>query len=1132
MKRFILAVFMVIVFGLAVSVNASLIDNSLINPLDLTVTQIRSDGSRLMWLKNANRSGFISSWDKANNFISSLNSSNYMGYHDWRLPHTLPVNGTSYNYNWSTDGSTDWGYNITSLNSELGYMYYVELGNKAYISPGWTENLEAGPFETLKNHAYWSGNEYAPDPGNVWVFTFNTGGQYAGSGHSAWAVRDDNASVCPIINVSSTSADGLYKAGDIIPISVTFKNIVTVTGTPQLTLETGEEDAIVVYTNGSGTNTLIFNYAVSPGHESLDLDYISSNALVLNNGTIKDELGENTPLNLPPPGATWSSSLGANKAIVVDAIPPRASIASGPPLYTNTSAATITIGGSDVTQYKYKLDDGIYSGASPRTSDIVLTNLSDGNHIVYIIGLDEAGNWQSEEDATDITWTVDTIPPTITGLSDDTIPIQSKTWEWDSTDVNSTMFRYMIDQNGAWSHPSGDYSDIKTATKGGGDGIWYLHVQAIDAAGNESVVVTVLAVLDNTAPTATISGTPSSPTNSTDATLTVSGNDVVAYKYKLNDGNYSDETDLAIQITLSALFDGTYTVFVIGKDTAGKWQEEINATSTTWIVDTVAPTAGITIGPLVYTNINSTTIIVGGDDVIQYKYKLDDGIYGDAILVTDEISLNDLSEGTHTVYIIGCDPANNWQSEEDGISTTWTVDLTFPNADAGPDQIVDEGVTVTLNGLNSFDTVSGIASYLWEQIIGTSVTLSDSNVAQPTFYTHDVGPDGESLTFRLTVTNNAGSQSTDTCIVNISWVNIAPTANAGFDQSVVEEGIVTLDGTNSADLDDGITSFYWEQKEGSLVNLSDSNAVQPTFSALNVTPDGVALTFQLKVTDNGGLQATDTCIVNITGDNDPPIANAGDDQEVEEGGTVTLDGSNSFDPDDGIHRYLWSQTSGIPITFSDTTVVQPTFVTPPVGLNGTQVKCLLIIIDNGGLQHTDEVTIDIIDNGITDFPDDVLSTESATEMEIGIKTESGGTVIGFSCILPDSIPDAINKPDDLIYGLIDIQAKPDIIGGTVKLTVFLAYPAPENYTWHKYDTTKGWYDFSTYAKFNDDRDQVTLTLTDGGPGDDDGIANGIIRDPSGLGYRLNEENIESDQENSSSSSSGGGGGCFLSIVKY
>ncbi len=186
-----------------------------------------------------------------------------------------------------------------------------------------------------------------------------------------------------------------------------------------------------------------------------------------------------------------------------------------------------------------------------------------------------------------------------------------------------------------------------------------------------------------------------------------------------------------------------------------------------------------------------------------------------------------------------------------------------PTADAGPDQTVNEGDSVILNGSNSSDPDDGIASYLWEQTSGTTVTLSDPTAVQPTFIAPDVGPDGASLTFQLTVTDNGGLQDTDTCIVNVTSYNEPPTADAGPDQTLGEGAPVTLDGSNSSDTDDGIASYQWTQTAGTSITLSDSTVAQPTFTAPYVAAGGEALVFDLTVTDNGGLQDTDTCIVNV-----------------------------------------------------------------------------------------------------------------------------------------------------------------------------------------------------------------------------------------------------------------------------
>lgn len=126
------------------------------------------------------------------------------------------------------------------------------------------------------------------------------------------------------VTTSGLYPDGYYKLGDTIAIQVVFDEPVYVNlgaGTATLTLETGTTDAIVNYSSGSGTNTLVFSYTVAAGEESLDLDYISSAALVLTGGaTIQDAVSIDANIVLPTPGA--AGSLAANKALIVDGIVP------------------------------------------------------------------------------------------------------------------------------------------------------------------------------------------------------------------------------------------------------------------------------------------------------------------------------------------------------------------------------------------------------------------------------------------------------------------------------------------------------------------------------------------------------------------------------------------------------------------------------------------------------------------------------------------------------------------------------------------------------------------------------------------------------------------------------------------
>lgn len=131
-------------------------------------------------------------------------------------------------------------------------------------------------------------------------------------------VRDTAAPV--VSGVSSSKTNGTYGVGEVIAIQVTFSKAVAVTGTPQLTLETGGTDRVVNYTSGTGGATLTFNYTVQSGDVSADLDCVSTSALALNGGTIKSLSGVDATLTLPTPGA--AGSLGANKALVIDGVVP------------------------------------------------------------------------------------------------------------------------------------------------------------------------------------------------------------------------------------------------------------------------------------------------------------------------------------------------------------------------------------------------------------------------------------------------------------------------------------------------------------------------------------------------------------------------------------------------------------------------------------------------------------------------------------------------------------------------------------------------------------------------------------------------------------------------------------------
>jgi hypothetical protein len=126
-----------------------------------------------------------------------------------------------------------------------------------------------------------------------------------------------------VINVTSTTLDGIYDVGDpAIAITVIFSNnvnVATTGGVPTLLLETGAQDRAATYSSGSGTSTLTFSYTIQSNDVSSDLDYVGTNSLSLNGGSITGAVGDaNLTLPSPGTGVIGAGSLGVNKNIIIN----------------------------------------------------------------------------------------------------------------------------------------------------------------------------------------------------------------------------------------------------------------------------------------------------------------------------------------------------------------------------------------------------------------------------------------------------------------------------------------------------------------------------------------------------------------------------------------------------------------------------------------------------------------------------------------------------------------------------------------------------------------------------------------------------------------------------------------------
>ncbi|OVE82286.1 hypothetical protein BVY03_01305 [bacterium K02(2017)] len=264
-----------------------------------------------------------------------------------------------------------------------------------------------------------------------------------------------------------------------------------------------------------------------------------------------------------------------------------------------------------------------------------------------------------------------------------------------------------------------------------------------------------------------------------------------------------------------------------------------------------------------------------------------------------------------------------------------------PTADAGVDQTVLESDSINLDGSLSVDSDGSIVSYVWTENGSQIATGSNPTVGPLSVGVH---------TITLTVTDNDGATGVDTVNITVNEIpNVGPTANAGTDQTVLDNETVNLNGSASSDSDGTIVSYIWT--EGGSQIGSGVNAVVGPLSAGTHT-------IILTVTDDDGATDTDTVVITVNeAPNQAPIANAGPDQTVPKTGrntSITLDGSASTDPDGTISQYDWYKIKrngslnyiGSGITFTKSYK------------KGTH-NFTLIVTDNDGATDSDNVTVTI-----------------------------------------------------------------------------------------------------------------------------------------------------------------------------
>jgi hypothetical protein len=205
MKRFLFVALIAVILSFSQNAKATLVDNGggLIYDTALNIT----------WYDSRYPTFGTASWWDANDWVQSLNIGRVSG---WRLPNTGPVNGVSFSYAGSYNGSTDTAWNISapgsaypgSTGSEMAHLFYTTLGNQAYYdlngniqNSGNYSYLNKAPFTNEYGlggllYACWSNQTGRPGVGDAFYFSFTGGRQETGllttGSFQAIAVHDGN----------------------------------------------------------------------------------------------------------------------------------------------------------------------------------------------------------------------------------------------------------------------------------------------------------------------------------------------------------------------------------------------------------------------------------------------------------------------------------------------------------------------------------------------------------------------------------------------------------------------------------------------------------------------------------------------------------------------------------------------------------------------------------------------------------------------------------------------------------------------------------------------------------------------------------------------------------------------------
>ncbi|MBJ2130923.1 PKD domain-containing protein [Alteromonas sp. IB21] len=331
--------------------------------------------------------------------------------------------------------------------------------------------------------------------------------------------------------------------------------------------------------------------------------------------------------------------------------------------------------------------------------------------------------------------------------------------------------------------------------------------------------------------------------------------------------------------------------------------------------------------------------------------------------------------------------------------------------------VIDALDSLTINELSTQNLQTTVSdpdgdsvTLSWSQVSGSSLTLANVTESTVSITAPEVQAD-EDTVIRLVASDELGSSTSKDITVTIVNVNKLPVAVGSEDISTFVGTEVEISASGSYDEDGEIVTYQW-----SVVSPDGNTQVHalnsPTFS---FTPDMAGqYEVTLVVTDNDAGESSDLIVVVVEDDNHPPIAEAGDDQNIILGSGVTVNGSDSYDPDGDVISYQWTLETPTNSTAEITTPDLAAITFAP-DVRGTYIAWLTVT-DSAGLTDTDSATI------LTDTANlpPVAIIADVHDVEIGSIVELNGsssydpenTSISFTWVLyaPDGSSAVLSDP--------------------------------------------------------------------------------------------------------------------------